>query len=283
MTRTEIAYFSGTGNSLAIARYVAERLGGDLVPTIPAADRSRPAAEADTIGLVFPIYDFRPPSCIFDYLERVQDIESKYVFAICTHGTAAPGRSLKRVQAAIESRGGRLSGGFAVPMPHNGVGCGLFSDTKRASLLQAWKGMAEEICEYVLRRDRGRVDSSSAALAMLSPSMLRLVPVILRFFGALVRRGSKGLGLTASDACTACGVCTRVCPTENIELRDGKPVWGDRCLTCFACLHWCPEGAISLGGLDVGIAPYHHPDITLADMLAQRGPASLPQVREAAA
>ena len=274
MAGTQIVYFSGTGNSLAIARYVAGKLGGELVPAIRAADRSRQEREADTIGLVFPIYDFRAPRCIFDYLETVTDIESKYVFAICTHGTAAPGRSLKRVQAAIESRGGRLSGGFAVPMPHNGVGCGLFSDSKRESLLGAWKGTAEEICEYVLQRDRGRVDSGSAALAMVRPSMFRLVPVILRFLGALVTRGSKGLGLTASDACTACGVCARVCPAENIELQGEKPVWGDRCLTCFACLHWCPEHAISLGGLDVGMAQYHHPDVTLADMLGQRTPAA---------
>lgn len=156
-------------------------------------------------------------------------------------------------------------------MPHNGIGCELFSDSKRASLLQGWKGTADGICEYVLRRDRGRVDSSSAALAMLRPSMLRLVPVILRFLGALVTRGSKGLGLTASDACTACGICAQVCPTENIELQGKTPVWGDRCVTCFACLHWCPVHAISLGGLDMGITPYHHPDVTLAEIMEQRG------------
>ena len=282
MAGTQIVYFSGTGNSLAIARYVAGKLEGDLVRVTQAADRSSQETEAGTIGMVFPIYDFQPPKCIFEYLETVPDIESKYVFAICTHGTAAPGRSLKSVQAAIESRGGRLSGGFAVPMPHNGVGCGLFPDAKRASLVEAWKGTADEICEYVLRRDRGRVDSGSAALAMLRPSMLRLVPVILRFFGALLTRGSKGLGLTASDACTACGVCAQVCPTENIELREDRPVWGDRCLTCFACLHWCPEGAISLGGLDVGITQYHHPDVTLADMMAHRDSTTPLQARDSA-
>jgi len=282
MTGTQIVYFSGTGNSLAVARYVAGRLEGDLVPAMQAADQSSRETDADTIGLVFPIYDFRAPQCILDVLETVPDIESKYVFAICTHGTAAPGRSLKSVQAAVESRGGRLAGGFAVPMPHNGVGCGLFSDSKRESLLQTWKAAAEEICEYVTRRDRGRIDSGSAAQAMLRPSMLRLVPVILRFFGALVTRGSKGLGLTASDACTACGICARVCPTENIELREGKPVWGDRCLTCFACLHWCPENAISLGGLDVGIAQYHHPDVTLADMLTLRDSTTPLQARDSA-
>ena len=178
MARTEIAYFSGTGNSLAIARYVADKLDGELVQAIRAVDGFRQTTQADTIGLVFPIYDFRAPQCILDYLETVPNIESKYTLAICTHGTAAPGRSLKRVQAAIESRGGRLSGGFEVSMPHNGIGCGLFPDVKRASMLQIWKRIADEICEYVLRRDRGHVDSGSAALAMLRPSMLRLIPVI---------------------------------------------------------------------------------------------------------
>lgn len=98
MAGTEVVYFSGTGNSLAIARYVAGKLGGKLTPAIQAPARSPQKPPADTLGLVFPIYDFRPPRCIFDVLETVPDIEAKYLFAICTHGTAAPGRSLKRVQ-----------------------------------------------------------------------------------------------------------------------------------------------------------------------------------------
>ena len=69
---------------------------------------------------------------------------------------------------------------------------------------------------------------------------------------------------------------------ENIEPRGKTPVWGDRCLTCFACLHWCPERAISLGGLDLGITPYHHLDVTLADMVVQRDSTESPHPREAA-
>ena len=34
-TKTEIYYFSGTGNSLVVARSLSEKLGGKLTPIVP--------------------------------------------------------------------------------------------------------------------------------------------------------------------------------------------------------------------------------------------------------
>jgi epoxyqueuosine reductase QueG len=46
-----------------------------------------------------------------------------------------------------------------------------------------------------------------------------------------------------------------------------KPTWPDDCASCFACLHWCPKEAISLGGHDLNIKAYHHPDVKISDMM----------------
>jgi Fe-S-cluster-containing hydrogenase component 2 len=53
----------------------------------------------------------------------------------------------------------------------------------------------------------------------------------------------------------------------NIRLEAGRPEWGEACAGCFACLHWCPRGAVTLGGHDLGIRRYHHPAVRLADMV----------------
>ena len=45
-----------------------------------------------------------------------------------------------------------------------------------------------------------------------------------------------------TDACISCGKCERVCPLQNIHLNQGKPVWGNSCTHCMACICRCPKG-----------------------------------------
>jgi ferredoxin len=72
-------------------------------------------------------------------------------------------------------------------------------------------------------------------------------------------------------ACNHCGTCGRICPTRNITVTGSGVGWGRDCTQCYACIHWCPMGAIEIGGRTAGKPRYHHPDITLRDMLDQRG------------
>ncbi len=81
-----ICYFSATGNSLAVARDLADDLDGRLVSISSTLGQNSVANDADTVGFVFPIYDFKPPSAVIDLVGRIDQIGSKYVFAICTYG-----------------------------------------------------------------------------------------------------------------------------------------------------------------------------------------------------
>ncbi len=40
--------------------------------------------------------------------------------------------------------------------------------------------------------------------------------------------------------CVSCGKCVGVCPLNNVRLENGKPVWGDSCTHCMACICHCP-------------------------------------------
>ncbi|HAK59236.1 MAG TPA: ferredoxin [Nitrospiraceae bacterium] len=49
-----------------------------------------------------------------------------------------------------------------------------------------------------------------------------------------------------SDRCTGCGTCQDVCPTEAIQLEDGRAVITMDCIDCGSCIRFCPEGAIRM-------------------------------------
>ena len=79
-------------------------------------------------------------------------------------------------------------------------------------------------------------------------------------------------GIKADDKCIGCGICTRVCPMDNIKVENNHAIIGDNCITCLACFHWCPKEAIYMSKeKDIERRfKYHHPDVTLQDIIAQK-------------
>ena len=73
----------------------------------------------------------------------------------------------------------------------------------------------------------------------------------------------------ADEECIGCGICTRVCPMQNIELVDGKAIVKDNCVTCLRCFHWCPKEAIYMSKEESVSRrfKYHHPDVKLSDFI----------------
>jgi len=50
------------------------------------------------------------------------------------------------------------------------------------------------------------------------------------------------------DACTGCGACAEVCPSDAITVNDTAKVDPELCTECAACTEECPVEAITLGG-----------------------------------
>ena len=69
---TTIYYFTGTGNSLAVARDICERLGEcRVVPIVSLNDEPgpiRPAAER--VGIVYPVYFSGVPSIVVEIADE---------------------------------------------------------------------------------------------------------------------------------------------------------------------------------------------------------------------
>lgn len=60
------------------------------------------------------------------------------------------------------------------------------------------------------------------------------------------------------ERCISCGECVRVCPSQTLELKDGKAaVTGARSLGCGHCVAVCPVDAVRVGALDPDSLRFH--------------------------
>lgn len=269
---TDIYFFSATGNSLSVAKAVARHTDGRLIPMASLTGRDTIRPEADTVGIVFPVYYSQLPVLVKEFVSRLTDIHGKYVFAVCTFGGAA-GRSFWQLRRLIASRGAKLCAGFGVQMPQNAF---FKPKERRPALFEKSAAAALRIAGCVQMRRHGTFYASlfsELLMLCMHPLILRLcrdkfamlsgMPASSRF-DELVRQSDRSFA--ANDKCARCGLCARVCPESNIRMTDARPVWLHRCTHCLACYHWCPQKAIENGIVQKGYY-YRHPKVTVSAII----------------
>lgn len=281
---TEIYYFSGTGNSLAVAMDIAKKLRGEMIPIASVMDEERITPDADVIGIVFPTY-YEPyggvPLIVRRFIRKLENIESKYIFAICTYGSASV-LALKYLDKIIKSRGSKLAAGFSVNMPNNMAGPKINSTQNQEKMFSVWKENIEVICEHVNARKEGKFDTPNVLVGRAYFLIKLIVAPLIFLFKPLtlmhLKKYSDSSGKSYEELlpfmdrsfhinkkCTGCGNCSRICPVNNIKIVDNRPQWQHHCEFCLACFHWCPKGAITSSELKNTVR-YHHPDVEISDM-----------------
>ncbi len=263
---TTLYYFSGTGNSLAAARKIASILGDTvLIPIASLNSGSGPvSAPEGRVGIICPVYDMGVPVLVNEFLTRLQVSDGSYLFAVLTLGGTGAS-ALNMINAGLVKHAGRkLDAGFLVKMPGNFPPLSPPPTGKKCDDILAG---AEKDLEVIAAKIRAET-SHPPGLALFSSIIQKAL------YGGF-SRGVRASGekFTVSDSCTSCGICSSVCPTANITLSGGKPVWNHHCELCCGCLNFCPTQAIDLHIMfgTKGRGRYHHPSVTVADMQNQKG------------
>ncbi len=259
--RTVIFYYSGTGNSLWSARLLADRLGGAAVRPMKGAD-ALAAGDAEGVGFVFPVHIWGVPGPVVSFVEKLALSAEAYLFALAVNAGQVS-RTLVQLDEMLARRGRKLSAGWDVVLPSNYIPWGGPGPlARRQARIEAARGKIAVAANVVSAREPGPVEKGPLWQRLAFTAIYRLsfnqVPGMDKDFWS-------------DERCDGCGVCASVCPAGNIDLKKGRPAWRHECEQCLACIQWCPREAIQFGKKTSRFERYHHPEVTLADMLAQAG------------
>jgi ferredoxin len=255
----KVLYFSATGNSL----YVAKRIGGESCYSIPKLLKAQEVEfEDDAIGLVFPVYFFGVPSIVENFLNKA-NMRSNYVFAVLSYGRYSGIVASELIEIG-KKRGIEFSYLNKVRMVDNYL---LAFDMEK-EIENEPKMHIENQLDMIIQdvKNRKKFIKKDNFIDKIAVFGLRkyhrgvLDKVVL--VDPLVFDQNFYIG----ETCNGCGICSKVCPVENIELIDKKPVYLGGCIRCMACASLCPNNAIRLKG-EKSQARFRNQNVTVKEII----------------
>lgn len=259
---TTIYVYSGTGNSLWAARALAAKLPDARVESIARASGASPRTDSDTVGIVFPVHIWGLPPRVVELASRLEVPAGAYLFAVAVNAGQVA-RTLIQLRELLEKRGLKLAAGESLVMPSNYIPWGGPGPKRQqeARFEQA-RAKLDELAARVARREPGRIEAG--------PLWQRLA-LTAAYKATYSHLGKMDRDFWTDERCNGCGICARICPAANVVLASGKPQWQRRCEQCFACLQWCPREAVQYGKKTPRYQRYHHPEITVGDIIELAG------------
>jgi ferredoxin len=254
-----IFYFSGTGNSLYVAKNIAEYNHEKLIAISKAIrdDNTYQLADNEVIGFVFPIYAWGPPKIVLEFIEKLKigNYRKNYVFCVVTCGGAA-GNAMKVMSACLSKKGIPINGGFSVIMPNNYI---LMGDVDSKEKEKEKLSLAEETLQYINYAIEQRTHEFRVKKGRFACLLTGLINPMFN------RHAIDPKKFYVNDQCNGCGLCEKVCNCSNIKVKQ-SPHWGQNCAQCLACIHYCPVKAIQYGKGTEKKGRYTNPNISVDEM-----------------
>lgn len=252
-----IFYFTGTGNSLTVARDIANRIGDTKVVSIAEAIKEDNVdLPYERVGFVFPVYYSSIPAIVRRFIAKLSFDKSQYIFGIVTFG-GTHGLAFSQLSQLIAERGGLLNSNFGIPMPGNYiVKYGAFPLAMQRRLLKKGKERAGSISIKVKEKESTRLLKGDLVSSLIIGYVNKMVAGVSGMAG----------NYHTTEKCNGCGTCERVCPVSNIEMTDKRPRWGNACEQCVACIQWCPMQAIEYADRTSNRKRYQNPEVRVSDL-----------------
>ena len=254
MSENIIYCFSGSGNSLELAKRIGKALGDTDIVMMRKAPAITDATAYRRVGFIFPCYGGGLPGKVEEYVSSVRVGEHAYRFGIVEYA-GYMGCGLRRI--------------------HKIIGLDYWNGLSQCCsciwLMPRWMG----IPPMSIHRSQQDLEKKAAIFAEDIRLMRHSKKRPPR--NALCELESRGFlkinkkirsVLHADEKCVSCGTCEKLCPRENIRLENGKPKIGTDCIGCLSCVQYCPTEAFQVGKLTRRRKRFRNANVT-ADELSQ--------------
>ena len=237
--KLSVLYFSPTGGTEKIARYVAGELGKKLglepeyIPFTKPAEREgeRRFGPGELLVMASPVYAGRLPNKIMPEYKAKIFGDGAIALPICVFGNRSPDEAPRELALLLEGNGFQIAGAAAFAGRHafsDQVGEGRPDGDDLAQMADFAAKIAEKLAGEALppleldRGERGpyytplKADGTPAKFLKAKP-------------------------LTHWEKCCYCGACARACPMGSIDPKTMDAV--GLCVKCQACVRKCTRRA----------------------------------------
>lgn len=242
-----VLYFSGTGNSKFAAKIISQSTADELVSLNDRIKNKNctPIYSEKPYVLVCPVYAGRIPRIVEEYILNTEFKGTNKIYFIVTCAQT-PWITVKYAEKLCNRKNFICLGFSSVIMPQNYiVNGGTKSVQENKTVLSRAEEKIKHIAADIAEQKKLVIETPGKAImsTVLNPVMYKMM--------------ISAKGFYATDLCNGCQKCVERCPLNNIKLQNGKPVWGNNCTHCMACIGGCPNKAVEYGKKTIGRQRYY--------------------------
>lgn len=251
-----IYYFSGTGNTLYLAKHLKDNCSYSLIDLSQITNK-KIKLEGE-VGILFPIYAMGIPKIVQEFLENIQVGAITYLFAIATCGGSGYGIPFQQINKILKAKNLKLNYSEYCHMPDNYLK--FFKPLSKDNAIKDIELSSSKIKDITNKINNKEINSNKSSLFYF-------------FFLGIYKLWRIGLTsvhkkfIVKKDKCTSCKICEQVCPVNNIKLKDNFPIWNSSCQECLACVNLCPSIAIICGKKSKNNLRYKNPYISINELI----------------
>jgi ferredoxin len=242
-----VFYFSGTGNSLKVAKDISNALEYcEIASMVKPFNFTK---QYDSIGFVYPTYFWGLPKKVIEFIENIKLDNSKnaYFYSITTYGGDVGNAVYQMYKLLFKKHGIKLNYGQKLQMFSNYV-VGYDMSEKIDEIAKRSNEKLIPIIDAIKMKQNNNINKLTNIFGFINRSFIKKVSTMDKNF-------------TVNDNCTGCGICKEVCPVKNIELANNKPKYNHHCEQCLACIQFCPQKAINYKNVTQNRRRYTNPEI----------------------
>jgi flavodoxin/Pyruvate/2-oxoacid:ferredoxin oxidoreductase delta subunit len=251
MNKIEIFYFSGTGNSLYVAKYMQSFLSNvKLTPILHMLKDETIRITTDVVGFIFPMYLATMPKPVIQFFKKIDTISSKYIFCIETRGGTISDSAFILTNI-LKAKRATINAFYHINVHMNS---GVLGEKYKKPSNEEMQLITDKMHNILLSVKQNIINrtnhlNTDTDFFIKIPLWKKIFIVPFRFFfRPLIFKAWEAISYYSDDKCTGCKTCEKICLSQRIIFKVDKPEWQKyiRCFCCLACINYCPNKSIQV-------------------------------------